>query len=101
MVDKLYVKPTASSEDANSYNVKKNVFYGGMIPRNCAAVTPSDADDLAVPGILYITGTGDVKVDMVGTGTVTLTVTANTFLKIQVKKVYATGTDATGIYVFY
>jgi hypothetical protein len=45
---------------------------------------------------LYVGGTGDVKVDLVGGGTVTFkAVPVGTILPVQVTKVYATGTTAT------
>lgn len=65
-------------------------------------ITPSDASDLAQnTRMLRVTAEGDVKVDMVGSGTITLTMSAGESLPIAVKKVYATGTDATGIQGFY
>ncbi len=67
------------------------------------AITPDDDNDLTDIGILYIGGAGNVKVDGVKGGTVTLVgVPAGTWLNfIRVKKVYATGTDVTNILVFY
>jgi len=64
-----------------------------------AAVTPSDTVDLATPTrALYVGGTGDVKVDMVGGSTLTFAaVQAGTLLAIRVRRVYATGTTAGSI----
>lgn len=64
-----------------------------------AAVTPSNTVDLTnVASALWVGGTGNVKVDMTGTDGVTFTaVPAGTLLKIQVTRVYLTGTDATNI----
>ena len=62
-------------------------------------VTPNNGADLAQwPAALYVGATGDVKVDMANGGTVTfVNVPDGTFLPILVKRVYATGTDATNI----
>ena len=64
---------------------------------DAAAVTPNNGADLATyTRGLYIGGFGDVKVDMVTSGTVTFSaVPAGTVLPIRVKRVYATGTTAT------
>lgn len=70
----------------------------------CAAVevTPSDTEDLAKPGTLFLDDSGTeglVKVDLIDGGTVKLSLTkalcfANTCI---VKKVYTTDTAASGI----
>jgi hypothetical protein len=96
-----FIGTTNNSDDPNSSSVKQEVFYGSAIPRNCYLVTPNNALDLPIPGILYVTGAGDVKVAMVGEGEITLAVEDAKFVPIQVRKVFATGTNATGIYVFY
>jgi len=75
-------------------------------PVNAFAITPNDGANLSssVRGI-FVGGAGTIKVDMVGTGTaVTFTVGTNAvgfILPIQVKKVYATGTTATGLVGLY
>lgn len=70
-----------------------------------SSVTPSDSVNLETAGILYIggAGSGNLKVDLIETGTVTFTgLTANSWIKdIRVKKVYDTGTDVTNILVFF
>ncbi len=72
---------------------------------NGVAVTPSDTDDLAKPAILYIggAGSGNLKVDLVHSGTVTFVgIPANTWIdRVRVKRVYDTGTDVTSILAFY
>ena len=76
------------------------------------AVTPSDASNLVPPSgdankgtrALFIGGAGTVKVDMADGTTVTLTFPATACGIVQpiaVKKVYATGTTATGIVALY
>lgn len=72
-----------------------------QIVRNAEAVTPSDTIDLTNYGILYIETGGNVKVDLAGSGTVTYTLESGEFLPVLVKRVYATGTDATGIIVHW
>ncbi len=59
-------------------------------------VSPSDTEDLANIGMLYIGTTGDVKVDSARGDTVTLkNVPSGTWLNFcRVKKVYDTGTTA-------
>ena len=72
-------------------------------PTRAFDVTPSDSADMAiVPTMIYIGGTGALKVDMMGSGTVTLTgLPAGAFVSIRARRVYATGTTATGIIGFY
>jgi hypothetical protein len=76
------------------------------------AVTTSDALNLVPPNgdtakatrALLIGATGTLKVDMADGSTVTMTIPATAtgvLLPIAVKKVYATGTSATGIVAFY
>jgi hypothetical protein len=72
--------------------------------RNAAPVTTDDANDLPALACfgLYVGGTGDVKVDMVGSGTVTFkAVPAGTHLHIQARRVYLTGTTATLIVALF
>jgi hypothetical protein len=72
-------------------------------------VTPSDTDDLAVAcTALLISVDGALKVDLEGASggsPVTLTFPTGTFpvktfIPLRVRRVYATGTSATGIVVF-
>jgi hypothetical protein len=66
---------------------------------HAVAVTPHDSNDLAnVTRTLYVGVSGDVKVDMVGSGTVTFTgLAAGLNHPIRATRVYATGTTATSI----
>ncbi len=73
-----------------------------------AAVTPSDSVDLPLNSTghgvrrLYITGAGNVAVNLAGGGTATLTgLTANTIYEVAVTRVLATNTTATGIQALY
>lgn len=73
------------------------------VPRNAAAITPNDSNDLSpAPQQVRITGTGDVKVTTAGGQTLTFTGwPANTFLPVLVSRVWSTGTTATGLIGFY
>ena len=65
-------------------------------------VTPSDTASLAQPGILYVGSGGDVKVITEGGDTVTFVgVVGGTHLKVLVKKVFSTDTDASNMLVNY
>ena len=76
-------------------------------------VTPSDGADLpsgavgALPGtrptnFLSVTGAGNVAVQLFGGGTATLTgLVAGQQIGVQVTRVLATGTTATGIFAGY
>jgi hypothetical protein len=67
---------------------------------NAAAVTPNNSTDLAnATRALYIGGAGDVKVDLVGTGTAVIFagLAAGTILPVRATRVYAADTDATSI----
>lgn len=67
-------------------------------PAKAVVVTPDDDNDLAeAPSILYIGVSGNVKVDLAKEGTVTYLSVPVGFLKVYVKRVYATGTTATNI----
>lgn len=69
---------------------------------HAAVVTPSDSTDLPSPGILFVGGAGNVRVDTIGGQTVTINgVTAGTTLRLLVKRVYSTSTTATNITVLY
>lgn len=62
-------------------------------------ITPSDTEDLAVPTRgLYVGAVGDVKVDMLSGTTLTfVALAAGIIHPFRVRRVYATGTDATDI----
>lgn len=66
---------------------------------NALAITPSDTDELAqVTRGVYVAVSGTLKVDMVDSGTVTFTaLSAGVIHPIRCKKIYSTGTAATGI----
>ena len=66
-------------------------------------VTPGDDNDQAVVGRgLYVGVSGDVKVDMFNGDTITfVNLAAGTIHPIRVRRVYATGTEATDIVIVY
>lgn len=70
---------------------------------HAAAVTTSDSADLTtIPArALYIGVTGDVKVDMASGATVTFKAAPVGLLRVEVRRVYATGTTATNILALY
>ena len=81
-------------------------MYQKLQAGRAAAVTPSNTVDIpSVSGgtsnngcVLYVGGAGDLKVDTVGGDAVTfVAVPAGSFIPVQVKRVYATGTSATSI----
>lgn len=64
---------------------------------HAATVTPSDSTDLAFPALsLWVGGTGNVSAVTVGGETVTFSDVSG-ILPVQVKRVLATSTTATGI----
>jgi hypothetical protein len=81
-------------------------MYQKLQVGRAAAVTPSNTVDIpSVSGgtsnngcVLYVGGAGDLKVDTVGGDAVTfVAVPAGSFIPVQVKRVYSTGTTATSI----
>lgn len=76
----------------------------GLIdPANGAfLITPNDSTNLTqqTTGI-YAGGAGNIKVDMINGDTVTFVVPAGVVLPVQVRKVYSTGTTASGVVGLY
>lgn len=80
---------------------------------NAEVVTPNDNADLTLSGgaiiegsnngaCLYVGTGGNLTVTMIGGQTVTfVNIVDGTFLPIQVRKVWATGTDAADILTLY
>lgn len=65
---------------------------------NAAAITPDDDNDLDTPTrAIYIGTSGDVKVDLVDSGTVTFANVPIGILPVQAKRVYDTGTGASNL----
>lgn len=69
---------------------------------DAASVTPNDSTDIRPTRGLYTGSGGAIAVDMALGTTITFSnVLAGTILPIQVKRVYSTGTTATGIVALY
>jgi hypothetical protein len=67
-----------------------------------AAVTPSDSADLTTTTSgLHVNGDGDVKMTLASGETVTLALLAGISYPYEVKRVWATDTEATGIHALY
>jgi len=68
------------------------------------SVTPADATDLTggpCTGI-YVTGAGNVNVNLAGGGTAVLTgLTAGQIVRVGASRILATSTTATGIFALY
>ena len=78
-----------------------NTILTGFIARDAVAVTPNDSTDLAkMPRGLAVTGAGVIKVTMESGSVVTLPAPVG-LLGYAVKRVWATGTTATGIVALY
>lgn len=77
-----------------------NIVDSALRPENAAVVTPSDTVDLAytTSGIWVGTG-GNIKVDMVGTGTavIFLAVANGTWIPGAFTRIYSTDTSADDI----
>lgn len=71
--------------------------------RGAAEITPSDSANLARPtSAIMVTVAGNIAVDFVDVGTVTITgLLVGVRYDFAVKKVYSTATTATGIIGFY
>ncbi len=69
---------------------------------NCEAVTKHDTNLLSNSGIIYIGTGGSLKVDIIGTGTVTFANVPNgATLNARCKRVWSTGTTATDIVALF
>lgn len=80
---------------------------------NAEAITPSDTDDLILSGVpinvsnvssacIYVGTGGNLTVTMLGGQTVSfLNIPDGSFLPIQVRKVWASGTDAADLLALY
>jgi hypothetical protein len=81
-------------------------MYNKLQVGRAAAVTPSDSANIPVVTggtsnngcVLYVGGAGSIKVTTVGGDDVTFVgIVAGSFVPVQVRKVWATGTSATNI----
>lgn len=84
----------------------KNYTPGVTSPteRTGVAVTPSDSTDLANGPCraIYVIGAGNVNVNLASGGTAVLTgLTAGQTVEVNVSRVLATSTTATGVFALY
>jgi hypothetical protein len=67
-----------------------------MFPGDAEAVTPSDTANLSAPSVIYVGGTGNVRVlTAQGTDVTFSGMPAGAVVPVQVIRVYATNTTAT------
>jgi len=67
-----------------------------MFPGDAEAVTPSDTVNLSAPSVIYVGGTGNVRVlTAQGTDVTFSGVPVGAVLPVQVIRVYSTNTTAT------
>jgi hypothetical protein len=68
-------------------------------PEHAVAIAPDDASDITnVTRALYVGGTGDLRVMMLGGGTATFAnIPSGTLMPLRVTRVLATGTTASAI----
>ena len=90
------------ADPQNAPSTTPHIFRNFAFPSNQVAVTPSDDTDLAHSGGLMIEGTGTIKYMTDGGQIITRTLTLDeTFIPFVVKRVYATGTSVSTIWVCY
>ena len=67
-----------------------------------ASITPSDSADIDATRGIYVGTSGDLKVDMLdGTAITFVALAAGIVHPLQVRRIYATGTDADNIVALY
>jgi hypothetical protein len=89
-----------AATDATPFKMAEGVRSLSEPVMNAAAITPNDGTDLAqFTRFVYVGGTGDITVNMAGTGAsiVFKAVPVGTVLPIRVARVLATGTTATNL----
>lgn len=73
-----------------------------MFPGDAAAIVKSDSANLATPSVVYVGGTGNVKVTTAQGSTVTFSgVPAGAVIPVQVIKVWSTDTTATNMVAIF
>lgn len=73
-----------------------------MFPGDAAAVSPSDTVNLAYPSVVYVGGSGNVKITTAQGSAVTFTgVQAGSIIPVQALRVWNTGTTATNMVAVY
>ena len=90
----LFSQPLADNKPA----VKQQSEFEGV------PVTPADGSDLpdGACSAIYVTGAGNVNVNLAAGGTATLTgLTAGEIVRVNASRILATSTTATGIFALY
>jgi len=87
------------------FNTAKNFNTQGPMPDyDGYAVTASDSADLGNGPCraIYVTGAGNVNINLVGGGTALLTsLSAGQIIEVAAQRILATSTTATGIFALY
>jgi hypothetical protein len=83
------------------FNMFTDSIRVDMSAKDAVNVTPSDTTVLKLTKRLYIGGAGNIKVQMSSGAQPTFAVTAGQMIDLNVTKVLATGTTATGIVALY
>jgi len=88
---------------ADGQNLDKVIAESVRSYQRAEDVSPNNSTDLPhITKAIYVGGAGDVKIDLTQGGTVTLkAVPVGTFLQVEAKRVYATGTTATLMVAFF
>ena len=89
---------------ANTMNDLPQTQYptGNGVCNGTDDVTPSNTLDLPNPGYFSVTGAGNVKFDpIIGSAGQTRAFASGEVSKFRAKRIYATGTTATGILIYY
>lgn len=83
----------------------KNTNYSPtfpMFPGGAKVVTPNDSTNLTYPSVIYVGGTGNVKVTTAQGDDVTFNgLPAGFVIPVQVIRVWSTGTSATNMVAIY
>lgn len=75
-----------------------------MYPAGVAAITPNDSADLATPMVIYVGSTSagtSLKITSANGDVATITVYAGYTVGCQVRRVWATGTNASSLIGYY
>jgi len=83
----------------NNY-VNKDSIYNLLFITSAVKVVPDDSADLPIPGFLFLDGNsvaGNVTVDLLNGGKIVIPLTVDKQFMAIVRRVYSTGTTATGI----
>ncbi len=89
----------------NNFRPTRTIQTGADAPSHCLLCVPSDSDDLAdVAQGFLLSVDGALKLTTWGGETITFpsgTFTVKQQIALRIRKVFSTGTGATGIYLFW